>query len=150
MRLGYVKENIWYNFRLSVLENQVIVELLDENNIYLTKIVPTGGQTNSINELKILMQYKPDSIIVLKSSQTELERNPQLLKEIKPPALDISQSVTIENPEPEGQTELPEVKETKTEESNQEFVFLTRIIIIVTPIALSIAALTYRLFRKLK
>ncbi|MEJ2241948.1 MAG: hypothetical protein P8Y18_07380 [Candidatus Bathyarchaeota archaeon] len=78
---SYVQENMWYNIAANITDDQIFVTLFNENNIYLTKIVPIDYSANNSNELKILIEYDPDSVIVLKGLQAEILNQPTRLIE---------------------------------------------------------------------
>jgi hypothetical protein len=145
----YVRENTWYNMTANISENQIIFKLFDENTTHLTKTALID-YTNNTKELKILVKYEPDSIIVFKDLQAGiLEQPTQLIEGYKPP-FNIPYMRSIDPPEPEEPPKALESKAPEPEESIQEFAFPTTIVIIAAILVLAIVLIIFRAYRKLK
>lgn len=98
---NYVKENMWYNLTAGISGNQIIVNLSDENSIYLTKTISVDP--SGLSELKILIEYEPDSIIVIRDLGAEILDQPTQLIEGFTPPLNIPPMQTVDVPDLEEQ-----------------------------------------------
>jgi len=155
---SYVRENAWYKIAANISENQITIKLFDQNKTDLTRTEPID-LTNSTNELKILMKYEPDSIIVTKNLQAEfLDQPTQLIEGYKHP-FNIPHTQSIEPlkpgeppepPEPEEPPEPPETKAPEPEEPIQEFAFPTTIATIAAVLVVTLVAIIFQAFRKPK
>jgi hypothetical protein len=143
---NHVRENIWYEIATSISENQIFVKLIDKNNTNLTKIIPVN-LTESVKELKILIKYEPDSIIVFKNLCAEIIDQPtQLIEGYGTPFI-IPRNQSLETPEIEEPPETPELDMFEPEESVQALTFPTTIVFVV---AVSLATLITIIFRLYK
>jgi hypothetical protein len=141
----YVEENIWFNIEAKINENRAIVKLLDENNIRIAETIP-NDHTNGTREIKILIKYDPDSIIVFKDLHAEILDQPTQLVEEEPP-VDIPQTRHFTPPEPE---EPPTPEASKPEDLIQEFALPTIITAIGFVSVVILVAIIFWAVRKRK
>lgn len=151
---NYVKENMWYNVTARISGNQIIVNLSDENSIYLTKTILVDP--NGLSEFKILIKYEPDSIIVLKDLGSELLDQPTQLIGGSSHPVNIPPLQTIDVPELEeqGQQEMIIPEEPSLAEPNEPAeapLFTLEVTIIAGVIvACSIGIVAFLVLRKRK
>lgn len=145
----HVRENTWYRIATSFSENQILVKLIDESNTNLTKIIPVN-LTEGVKELKILIKYEPDSIIVFKNLVEEIIDQPtQLIEGYRTPFI-IPRNQSLETPEIEESPKMPELDVSEPEESVQALTFPTTIVFVVAVSLATIITIIFRLSKARK